>query len=74
VTGLTYTDLVIGTYALTVIIGIELGIILRLTRKVGLLRDSLKSTSSPSNNTANEADNTPKIPKEKKDFVKDDDT
>ena len=72
--GLTYTDLLIGSYVLMAIIGIELGIIIRLRRRIKSLKDSLSLTSEQSNKPTNQASDPSEIPKIKKEFIKNNNT
>jgi len=72
--GLTYTDLVIGSYVLAVIIGIETGIIIVLIQRAGSWRNLFKLTAKMSNNdssnTTKEGHNTSNIPDIKQTCIK----
>jgi len=48
--GLTYTDLVIGSYILIAIIGIETGLLVGLIQRAGSFRNLLKLTSKALDN------------------------
>ena len=63
--GLTYTDLVIGSYVLAVIIGVETGIIIGLIRRAGswgnLFKLTAKASDKDRGDITKEGHNTPII-------------